>query len=130
MPGGEISVAIPRSSEKLCDQLKKEIESGKIQIGTLIVPKQLKKLRLDKNRDISITECTIEGRKIPLPDIRNRMNNKFEKLKLFNDKPCIDRYLIFWSDHSNILNHGYIQITVKGMWTTQTFLTDAEYFQR
>lgn len=63
---------------------KKKIRSGEINIGQLIVPKKYEKLVLNVDSEIEKIEFFVEGRKIPLDDVRERLLLKHKKLTRFH----------------------------------------------
>ena len=68
--GGEISVPSPECNESLKSTLKLKIANGDISVGEMIVPKRYRKLVLNKNNEVEAVEFVVEGRKIPLDEIR------------------------------------------------------------
>lgn len=68
--GGEISLPTAETNESLKKTLKAKIMKGEICVGEMIVPKKYAKLVLNKNNEIQAVEFTLQGRKIPLDEIR------------------------------------------------------------
>lgn len=62
--------------------------NGEICVGEMIAPKKYAKLVLNKNNEIQAVEFTVQGRKIPLDEIR-----KFtlEKQKEYNHYESMTR---------------------------------------
>ena len=131
--GTNVSVAVPRTENALKAALREALENGKYSLGDLIEPKTFKKLVYgeDGPEEIDFTVC---GRKIPLIDIRNQLNEKHSDMGIFRKQIDnetrlnlnITRYLSVWSDHSSILNHGYLVLTVKPIFTTDTYYSSKE----
>lgn len=67
-----MSIPIDESNESVNRQLKQQISDGNITLGELIVPQKYTKLSLVGNQIVS-EEITMEGRTIPLYDIRRSM---------------------------------------------------------
>lgn len=69
--------------------LFKKIKDGAYDIGELITPKEFSKLKLKDDGTFCTEIITIEGRKIPLMRIRQRLLETQEKLNLLR---AIDNY--------------------------------------
>ena len=69
---GEISVPAEETNEKVKEKIKEKIRNGEINIGQLIVPKKYEKFILDEKNEIKKIEFFVEGRKMPLNEIRER----------------------------------------------------------
>ena len=76
---GEISVPSVETNEQLKEEVKAKIRSGEINIGQLIVPKKYEKLILDDKNEIKKIEFFVEGRKMPLSEIRERTLQKHKR---------------------------------------------------
>ena len=81
-PGGEITIPITASIAEINQEIKKRIEDGTYNIGELITPKEFSRLTLTKDGTFSTEPFFIEGRKIPLLDIRQKMLDNQETQKL------------------------------------------------
>ena len=68
--GGEISLPTPETNDSLKNTLKAKILNGDIHVGEMIVPKKYSKLVLSKDNEIQAEEFVVQGRKIPLDEIR------------------------------------------------------------
>ena len=87
----DISIPIDESNEQVKEKLKQELLDGNYNIGELIVPQTYTKVTVINNKVLN-EEIKIEGRKIPLYDIRRSIlqeqkelmrlcsDNEFEKL--------------------------------------------------
>ena len=125
MPGSTgVSVASFRTEEKLKEALRRTLENGKYSLGHLIKPKIFKKRKMGMNGPV-IEEFRVSGRKIPLIGIRRKMNREHSKKKVLREGN-IQRYLSVWSDHASVMNHGHLMITVKPLFTTETFHSSKE----
>ena len=79
----DITLPIDESNEEVKKKLKQDIIDGKINIGELIVPQSYTKVTM-VNGEIKTEEISIEGRKIPLNDIRRSTlldHKKFMRLR-------------------------------------------------
>ncbi|KAK3700756.1 hypothetical protein QZH41_010938, partial [Actinostola sp. cb2023] len=94
--GGEISLPTPETNDELRDTLKLKIQKGEYTLGELIVPKKYKKMLIDKDGNIKSEEFTIQGRKIPLDEIR--------KKTLTKHKPFIRQHPDVYYDEMSRLN--------------------------
>ena len=121
---------MPRPYTKLREELIDGIKSGQYLIGTLIEPKRFTKHIIDKNGEIKETEYQVCGRKIPLNTIRERMLKHHQQLGIMRNLPKIKRHLVFWADHSCILNTGYLLFTVRLIYNEEIYFTDKEIFQQ
>jgi len=94
--GGEISLPTSETNDSLKSKIKAKIMNGEICIGEIIVPKTYAKLVLTKNNEIQKVEFVVQGRKIPLDEIRKRTlqgQNKFTRQHpdcYYNDMSRID----------------------------------------
>ena len=63
------------------DALRAKIENGQYTVGELIVPKRYEELVLDKEGSLKKKEfCTVEGRKRPLDEIRQKNYAKTQRI--------------------------------------------------
>lgn len=76
---GEISVPAEETNEKVKEKIKEKIRNGEINIGQLIVPKKYEKLILDDKNEIKKIEFFVEGRKMPLNEIREQTLQKHKR---------------------------------------------------
>ena len=74
--GGEIAVPSAETNDAMKDALTAKIENGQYTVGELIVPKNYEKLVLDKESSLKKEEFTVEGRKRPLDEIRQKTMHK------------------------------------------------------
>ena len=125
----KVTMPKPRASKKLREGLREEIRCGKIKLGRLIDPKTYTKVTLDKDGNIKTEEFEVSGRKIPLRDVRNDLNEEHSRQGLMRKDAVIHRYLSVWADHSTLLSHGYLVLTVQPIWSPTTYLTDKEFFE-
>ena len=82
MPGGEVSVPVPRTNTSLRSEIMKKIESGEYNMGEVVVPRKYKRVTLSPEGDIVMEEFTVSGRHIPLTDIRVQILKKHEQMGL------------------------------------------------
>ena len=68
----EISLPSEETNEKIHEKLLEKITDGTYNLGELIVPQKFEKTVI-RNNKILIEEISIQGRKIPLKEIRERM---------------------------------------------------------
>ena len=68
LPGKEISIPIPPTTQHMKESLVKMVLSGEIHLGEACSPQMLTKY-LTVNGKVEILEVSIEGRKIPILDI-------------------------------------------------------------
>ena len=68
--GSGVSVPSPRGYKKLRDDLNKAVDEGKYLLGELIAPKEIKKIVIGQDGEMSTQTCIVEGRRIPLRSIR------------------------------------------------------------
>ena len=84
-----------------------------------------KKVTLSESGDAQESLFTVSGRKIPLKTILERLSEKHLRMGIMR-KGNIKRYLLVWCDHASILNHGYLLLTVKSIYTTETYYSNKE----
>ena len=126
-----MSVPKPRPYNQLKADIAESIRSGKYMLGELIQPKVFKKYTISRNGDIKETEYTIEGRKIPLHEIRKNMYNDHKNLNILReDLEVVHRHLIVWADHASILSQGHLLLTVKSIYTPLIYYSDEEMLAR
>ena len=83
LPGGEIGFPTHLTISAQKTELQIKIESGDILIGDILPPVQFIKYSIDRNTmSIVETQITIQGRKVPLYDIRKKVLKYHEKLGL------------------------------------------------
>ena len=58
--------------------------------------------------------------------IRERVAKDHIALGILRPASNFDRYFAHWADHSTILNHGYLLLTVKVLYTSDIFFTNEE----
>ena len=126
----KITMPKPRKSRKLREGLKEEIKKGNIKLGRLVEPKIFTKVTLDDDGNIKTEEFEISGRKIPLWEVRHELSKDHLSLGLMRDSTLIKRYLSVWADHSTLLSHGYLLLTVNPLWTPTCYFTDDEVLAR
>ena len=69
-PGGTISIPATSTIAEINSEIKKRVEDGTYNIGEHITPKQFSRLILKDDGTFLTESFLIEGRKIPLLDIR------------------------------------------------------------
>jgi len=69
---GEISLPTPRTNEKLKEEVKGKIRSEEINIGQLIVPKNMRSLSLQSTVRWKKIQFFVERRKMPLDEVCER----------------------------------------------------------
>jgi len=79
LPGGEVSSPALPSVEQIQQERDEMIRSGKLQLGEACAPFILTKYKTSKSGKVERYQVTIEGRKIPLLSLRNRMLQEHEK---------------------------------------------------
>ena len=164
MFGGETSVPVPRTTDKVKEAILEKIKSGELSVGEMIVPKQYKKLKICEDGSIEEEIFHVSGRKIPLLAIREKILQEHEKngwlrdksdekyqnmsdaqiierLKSLGEYSAEDdirrereklvkiertRHILCWSDHSCVLNHGHLLLTVNVMYDPAFYLTREE----
>lgn len=83
LPGGEISYPSRLTVSAQKTELQRKIDNGEILIGEILPPVQFIKFSLDKaTKSIVETPVTVEGRKVPLYNIRTKVLKYHEKLGL------------------------------------------------
>ena len=118
---------MPRSARQLKKALEEELANGNISLGRLISPKTFSKLVIDKETNEIRSETFItSGRKIPIREIREKINEDHFKLGILRPSPILHRNLSVWADHSTILSHGYLLLTVKPIYSKDVYLTNKE----
>ena len=118
---------MPRSSLQLKKALEEELRCGNISLGRLISPKTFSKLIIDKDtNEIRSETFTTSGRKIPLREIREKINNDHFKLGILRPNKILHRHLSVWCDHSTILSHGYLLLTVRPIFSKDIYFTNSE----
>ena len=78
MPGGEISVPCHKTAEQVKADWAEMIKSGRLTLGEPCAPYKLTKYTI-VDGEVKKTEMKVDGRKIPLLDIRQKLLNKHEK---------------------------------------------------
>ena len=80
------AIPIPPTTQHIKESWVKMVLSGEIHLGEACSPQKLTKY-LTVNGKVEILEVSIEGRKIPILDIRQRLLKKQEKyMHLFSDE--------------------------------------------
>ena len=164
MFGGEIITPVPRTNAALQETLRAKIRAGEYRLGEIIAPKRYKKLMLQPDGTLKTEYFTVNGRKIPLLEIRKALLEEHEKEGLVRDHSdahynCMSvddiksrlrelgelkidglreellkvlklhectRHLMIWSDHSSIMNHGHLLLTVNAIYDPAFYYTSEE----
>ena len=164
MFGGEIITPVPRTNAALQETLRAKIRAGEYRLGEIIAPKRYKKLMLQPDGTLKTEYFTVNGRKIPLFEIRTALLEEHEKEGLVRDHSdahynCMSvddiksrlrelgelkidglreellkvlklhectRHLMIWSDHSSIMNHGHLLLTVNTIYDPAFYYTSEE----
>ena len=77
-PGGKVSIPVPPTTEVITVAWKKMVDSGELMLGIPCSPYTITSYRNDKGR-ITVEHKKIEGRKIPLHDVRSTLLDKNRK---------------------------------------------------
>ena len=85
MFGGEITTPVPRTNAALRETLRAKIRAGEYRLGEIIAPKSYKKLMLQPDGTLKTEYFTVNGRKIPLLEIRKALLEEHEKEGLVRD---------------------------------------------
>ena len=76
-------------------------------------------------------ECIVEGRRIPLSDIRLKTMNRFLEAGIIRKTDAdITWHLMVWADHASVMNNGHLLLTVKTIYSPELFFTDEEMLQK
>ena len=124
--GSGISIPMARPYSKLKQDMIENVKNGKYHLGELIEPKEFKKYVIDSNSKISESTYMVSGRKIPLHIIRKNIYEEHSKLGILRSAPTINRFLILWADHAEVLGSGTLLLTVKVIYSKDIFYTDEE----
>ena len=92
-------------------------------LSELILPEPFTKYCVNNDGNITQKHYTVDGRKILLNKITEKMFLKHLQLGIM--KP-IERCLLTWIGHAALLNRGYLMATVRVMYTPEIFYTDKE----
>ena len=82
---GEVTVPTPRTNTEIKKSIQKEIESGKYNMGNMVVPRQYKKLTISKDGNIEEVTFFVSARQIPLYGIRQQTLKDHEAKALVRD---------------------------------------------
>ena len=164
MFGGEITTPVRRTNAALRETKRAKIRAGEYRLGEIIAPKRYKKLMLQPDGTLKTEYFTVNGRKIPLLEIRKALLEEHEKEGLVRDHSdahynCMSvddiksrlwelgelkidglrkellkvlklhectRHVMVWSDHSSIMNHGHLLLTVKAIYDPAFYYTSEE----
>ena len=85
MFGGEIITPVPRTNAALQETLRAKIRAGEYRLGEIIAPKSYKKLMLQPDGTLKTEYFTVNGRKIPLFEIRTALLEEHEKEGVVRD---------------------------------------------
>ena len=85
-PGGEISFPTTATIKEVNESIKQRVNDGIYSVGELIVPKQYSKVTLTQYGQFKTELFQVEGRKIPLHDIRQKLLTKQQELGLLRAK--------------------------------------------
>ena len=78
-----------------------------------------------------VREIAVEGRRIPLSEIRMQMFKKFTREGIIRNATCdIVHDLMVWADHASVLNNGHLLITVKTIYSKDAFFTTKEMLEK
>ena len=78
--GSGISIPKPRTYEDIKKEINRKVESGEYMLGELVVPKKYKRLKIDDDGSIIEEDFTVEARKIPINEIRERIYKEHVEL--------------------------------------------------
>lgn len=76
LKNSKVSIPKEETNASLKKKLAEAIKSGHINIGKPVVPQTFKKTTI-KDGELVEEEITVNGRKIPLKDIREKLLNKY-----------------------------------------------------
>lgn len=83
---GNVPMPLEMNPKKLKKQVLQEIMDRNINIGKAIVPRKYKKYKLDKNGHVVNSEFVVEGRKVPLLEIRQKhLHDNIHLMRLHPD---------------------------------------------
>ena len=68
--GGEVSIPVPKSNQKIKEEVKNIVESGKYNLGVPVGESDMIKLRVSTEGEIEKRVLKVSGRRIPFKDIR------------------------------------------------------------
>ncbi|KXJ13241.1 hypothetical protein AC249_AIPGENE7033 [Exaiptasia diaphana] len=71
-PGGEISVPVPRTNQKIKSQIKERVANGIYNLGVPIMETECQKAIVTKEGKFEFKSFNVSGRKIPLKEIRQK----------------------------------------------------------
>ena len=128
--GSGVAIPMPRSYTKIKNEITKGIKRGEYLLGIAIEPKSFTKHIIDQSGEVKALEIKVCGRKIPLNQIRKRLLDTHQKLGIMRHLPSITRHLVFWADHSSILNNGYLLFTVRLVYNKEYSYTDEEMYEQ
>ena len=114
MSGGEVAFPCLEPIKKTREKLKQKIDKGQFKIGEMIVPRKYQKL-IVKNGQLVKKEFCVEGRKIPLKEIRELALKEQEKFMKTKDN-C----------HINELTDNEIKGTLKQLHEYDSSMTPEE----
>ncbi len=126
-PGGEIYIPITPSVKNVNELITKKITEGEYDLGELIIPNEISKLKLADDGTFLTEVIAIEGRKIPLQRIRQRLLDQQEKSNLlrarknYHTKP-IEEIIIrlkLLDEFDDALNEDNLRLRLKELETTR-----------
>ena len=68
--GGEVSIPVPQSNDKIRAEVRRRIEDGTYNLGVPVAETELTKLTVNKDGEVEQKKIQLKARKIPLYDIR------------------------------------------------------------
>lgn len=71
----KVSIPTPQPTRKLHTEIRQKITSGELYVGENIAPKTMKSNKISSSGQLEETEIAVHGRKLPLDNIRQQMNN-------------------------------------------------------
>lgn len=150
--GGEISSPALPPPSTIKDELKKLMEDGRFLLGEACAPYALRK---SKAGVVEVYNLQIQGRKIALTDIRQKLLEKQKKyMRLLSDsdieklttKEALEFLQVMRCDipnvededlrdrvrrnHGTVLGKGLIIITVHVVYNTAVYLTNGEFLEK
>ena len=137
-----ISIPTVRSSRELKKIIKNKLTTNELNIGEKIAPKIFRNTKIDDKGMLVCDENIIFGRKIPLKDIITEEIQRFHEAGIFKgsrvptaggqdgDGTQKTLNIKVWHDHSEILNHSYVNFMVSFLYDHLNYLTDEEFKEK
>ena len=126
----QVSIPSERPISQLNDDISALVESGDIDIGQPVAPKEVQYQQI-VNSEVTTKSALIYGRQIPLKSIRTTELARQVKMGVIKDPGVmIKRHLRLWHDHSDIGNSAHMLFTIQTLYDDSIFLTDAEYKEK